>query len=51
MSLLCLLGLHKPSPPSLNRTEQGTYTALCEDCGVPIDRKESRRWKPTEPLT
>lgn len=50
MSLLCLLGRHKPSPPSINRIDQGKYTALCAHCGVPVESKDSRRWKAAEPL-
>jgi hypothetical protein len=50
MSLLCLIGRHKPSPPSINRTEQGKYTALCEVCTVPIESKDSKRWKAADPL-
>jgi hypothetical protein len=50
MSLLCLLGRHTPSPPSLNRTDEGKYTALCQACGVPIESKDSRGWKAAEPL-
>lgn len=50
MSLLCLFGRHKPSPPSINRSEQGKYTALCQACGVPIESRDSNRWKAAEPL-
>jgi hypothetical protein len=50
MLLLCRLGSHRPSPPSINRSEQGKYTALCQDCGLPIESKDSKRWKAAEPL-
>jgi hypothetical protein len=50
MSLLCILGRHKPSPPSIKRNQHGQYTALCEACGVPIESKDSKRWKPADPL-
>jgi hypothetical protein len=50
MSLLCLIVRHKPSPSSINRTEQGKYTALCEDCTLPIESKDGKRWKAAEPL-
>jgi hypothetical protein len=50
MSVLCLLGRHKPSQPSINRTEPGKYTALCANCGVPVESRDSRRWKAAEPL-
>ena len=50
MSLPCLLGRHNPSPPSIKRTKQGQYTALCEACGMPIESKDAKHWKPAEPL-
>jgi hypothetical protein len=26
------------------------YTALCDDCGLPIERSEEGRWTVSEPL-
>jgi hypothetical protein len=50
MSLLCLFGRHKPSPPSVSRGKHGGYTALCDACGVPLERGDKGRWGAADPL-
>lgn len=35
---------------SIMRRPDG-YAALCDDCGLPIERTEEGRWTPSEPLT
>jgi len=49
MSLRCFLGRHRPLLASISRREQG-FTALCDDCGLPIERTEDGRWIASEPL-
>ena len=49
MSLRCFLGRHPPMLTSIVRRDSG-YTALCDDCGLPIVRSEEARWTPAEPL-
>lgn len=43
MSLLCLLGRHRPMLTSILRREHG-FSALCDHCGAPIEREEGGRW-------
>ena len=43
MSLLCLLGRHRPMLTSIIRREQG-FSALCDHCGAPIERGDHGRW-------
>ncbi len=50
MSLLCLLWPHKPSPPSIKRSENGDHAALYEACAMPLEGKVCGRLKPAEPL-
>jgi hypothetical protein len=48
-SLLCVLRRHQPSMPSLARGKQGGCTALCDACGVPIERGDKGSWRASEP--
>jgi hypothetical protein len=43
MSLLCLLGRHRPMLTSIIQREHG-FAALCDHCGAPIERGEGGRW-------
>ena len=43
MSLLCLLGRHRPMLTSIIQREHG-FAALCDSCGAPIEREEGGRW-------
>ena len=43
MSLRCLFRTHRPMLTSIVRRE-GHYTALCDDCGLLIERSEAGRW-------
>src|SRR5512142_2360640 len=43
MSLRCLVRLHRPMLNSIVRRED-RYTALCDNCGLPIERQEGGRW-------
>jgi hypothetical protein len=45
MSLLCYLGRHKPSTHSIARGKHGGYQALCDCCGVPVERHDKGLWK------
>jgi len=49
MSLRCLLRRHRPLHASISRREHG-FTALCDDCKLPIERTEFGRWTGSEPL-
>ena len=49
MTLRCLFGMHRPSLGSIARKKTG-YTALCDGCGIPLQRREDGRWGPCEPL-
>jgi len=44
MSILCLFGRHKPSPVSLARRKHGGVVALCESCGMPLERSDKGSW-------
>lgn len=50
MSLRCLLRLHRPMLNSIVRRPEG-YAALCDACGLPIERFEEGSWTRSEPLT
>lgn len=50
MSLLCYFGRHKPSIHSLTHGKDGGYVALCEACGVPMERAENGPWRAAEAL-
>jgi hypothetical protein len=49
MSLRCLFGRHRPLLASIIRRENG-YTALCDECGLPIERSEDGRWTAAQGL-
>ena len=49
MSLRCLFGRHRPMLTSIMRRDSD-FTALCDDCGLPIMRAEDTRWAATAGL-
>jgi len=49
MSLLCFFGRHRPLLTSIVE-RQDRFTALCEDCSLPIERSQQGRWMSSEPL-
>ena len=49
MSLRCLFRRHRPMLTSIMKREGG-YSALCNECGLPIERGEEGRWVVAEPL-
>ncbi len=49
MSVLCYVGRHKPSIHSVSRGKHGGYVALCDSCGVPLERIDNRPWRAAEP--
>lgn len=49
MSLRCLLRRHQPMLTSIVQRDRG-YAALCDRCGMPIERSEAGRWAVSEPL-
>jgi len=49
MSLRCLMGRHRPLLASILKRED-RLTALCNDCGLPIERTENGRWSLSDPL-
>lgn len=49
MTLTCFFGRHRPMLASIIKRQNG-YAALCDDCGLPIERAESGRWIVAEPL-
>jgi hypothetical protein len=49
MSFRCLIRVHRPMLTSIVRRAD-RYTALCDDCGLPIERSEEGRWTASEPL-
>ncbi|TYC83762.1 hypothetical protein FMM79_18975 [Novosphingobium sp. BW1] len=49
MSLLCYFGRHKPSVHSISRGKQGGYGALCDSCGVPLERNDAGAWRVAAP--
>lgn len=49
MNLRCFLGRHRPLLTSIAKREAG-YSALCNECGLPIKREESGRWTLPQPL-
>jgi hypothetical protein len=49
MQLLCVLGRHKPSMQSLSRGKHGGYAALCDACGVPLERADKGSWRAADP--
>jgi hypothetical protein len=49
MSIRCLFRVHRPMLTSIVR-RQDRYTALCDSCGLPIERRDDSRWTACEPL-
>jgi hypothetical protein len=49
MSLRCFFGAHRPMLASIIRREQG-FSALCDDCALPLERTDEGRWTPAVPL-
>jgi hypothetical protein len=50
MSLRCFFGVHRPLLTSIKRRELG-FSALCDDCALPLERSDDGRWTPAAPLT
>lgn len=48
MNLRCLFR-HRPMLTSIVK-QSHAYTALCDSCGVPIERTEEGRWTASAPL-
>jgi hypothetical protein len=48
MSLLCLLGKHRPSLSAIVRRPDG-YASLCEACACSLARAADGRWKVANP--
>jgi hypothetical protein len=49
MSLWCLFNVHRPMLTSIvRRTDR--FTALCDHCGLLIERSDESRWAQAEPL-
>jgi hypothetical protein len=49
VSLKCLFGRHRPMLTSI-LSRDGGFTALCDDCGAPIERVDGGRWTQSQPL-
>ena len=49
MSFRCILRRHRPMLTSIVRRSSG-FEALCDDCGLPIERSDGSRWIGSEPL-
>jgi hypothetical protein len=49
MKLRCLFMRHRPMLNSII-VRGDRFTALCDHCGAPIERDQSRRWANTAPL-
>ena len=49
MHLRCLFGRHRPMLTSIVPREHG-FSALCDDCGAQIERREGRRWTHAQAL-
>jgi hypothetical protein len=49
MGLRCFVRLHRPMLNSIVR-RQDRLTALCDSCGLPIERPDGGRWTEAEPL-
>ncbi|WP_168176457.1 hypothetical protein [Novosphingobium sp. PC22D] len=48
MSLFCFLGRHKPSVSSMARSKKGGHAALCDNCGVPLEKIDNGPWRPAQ---
>lgn len=49
MSLRCLFNMHRPMLNSIVR-KADRFTALCDDCGLPLERMNDAGWAKSEPL-
>jgi hypothetical protein len=49
MAWFCIFGAHRPSTVSVARTASG-LRALCDGCGLPLERSKEGRWAPAPPL-
>jgi hypothetical protein len=47
--LRCLFGRHRPMLTSIV-DRRHHFSALCDDCGLPIERAEAGSWAASEPL-
>jgi hypothetical protein len=45
----CIFGSHRPSSVSVARSASG-LRALCNGCGLPLERSQEGRWTPALPL-
>ena len=45
----CFFDRHRPMLTSIVTRQHG-YAALCDDCGLPIERPENGRWTAAAPL-
>jgi len=50
MSLMCLLGRHKPSLASISHRSGGGHKCLCEACALPLERDHRGKWREAKPL-
>jgi hypothetical protein len=50
MSLRCLFNVHRPMLTSIVARANG-FAALCDGCGLPIERSEEGRWTASQPLS
>jgi hypothetical protein len=50
MSLRCVFGLHRPFVSSIVERPEG-FSALCEGCGLPLERPREGRWSASPPLS
>jgi len=49
MHLRCIFGFHLPSAVSITRRGE-RLEALCEDCGLLLNKEGPGRWQPAPPL-
>jgi hypothetical protein len=49
VSISCFFGRHRPLFASIVKRQAG-YSALCDRCGLPIERADDGRWTSSEPL-
>jgi len=50
MSLLCILGRHRPSLASIAFRSGGGHKCLCEACAMPLERDGKGKWREATPL-
>ena len=48
-ALSCLFGVHRPMLSSIIRRQDG-FVALCDGCGLPLERPNKGRWTIPVPL-